>query len=86
MSERLIIQNDSSLSMVEAYVRHVVDSGRVSETGKGKQYCFCMTWLGVVAYSSKNRASDRILILDRTEPKQELDGMDLLEKELWEAE
>jgi hypothetical protein len=47
IKNKLIIRNytDLSDSKVLSLVLGVVEEGRVSETGKGKQYCFHTTFL-----------------------------------------
>ena len=44
--DKIIIENRTDRTMEEAlvYVKHVLNGGRVSETSKGKQYCFVTTW------------------------------------------
>jgi hypothetical protein len=63
--EKLIIENRSDLSMEEALdkVKHVVNVGRISETSKGKQYCFVITWPdGIYVCADKNKKSDRLIV------------------------
>ena len=64
--EKLIIENHTDLKMNEAlrYAKMVIKQGRISETSKGKQYCFC-TWFqesDIVVYADMNKKSDRLII------------------------
>jgi hypothetical protein len=64
--EKLIIENRSNLKMEDAinYARQVITQGRISESHKGKQYCFC-TWFqesDIVVYADMNKQSDRLII------------------------
>jgi hypothetical protein len=63
--EKLIIENRSNLSMEDALIRvkHVVSDGKISKTGKGKQYCFMTTWSdGTYVCADKNKKSDRLIV------------------------
>lgn len=62
---KLIVENRTDMPMLEAlvYVRHVMGEGRVSETGKGKQYCFCTVFKdGVVVSADLNKKSDKFVV------------------------
>lgn len=64
--EKLIIENRTKLKMerVLDFVSSVIKQGRISETSKGKQYCFC-TWFeesDIVVYADMNKKSDRLII------------------------
>ncbi len=61
MSGKIIVHNRTDMPMEEAmvYVLHVIRGGRVSETSKGKQYCFCTTWKdGIIVWATRNQHSD----------------------------
>ena len=63
--DKLIIENQTDLSLLEilGYVGHVVSMGKISETSKGKQYCFLTTYKGdIVVFADKNKKSDRLII------------------------
>lgn len=67
--EKLIIENRTKLKMerVLDFVSSVIKQGRISETSKGKQYCFC-TWFqqsGIVVYADMNKKSDKLTISRR---------------------
>jgi len=65
MSEKLIIENRTELSMKEmlGYVKVVVEQGKISETSKGKQYCFVTCFPdGITVYADKNKKSDRLIV------------------------
>lgn len=62
---RLIIDNQSGLSAPEAlrFAAIVASWGKISETGKGKQYCFHSEFDGGIHVSVfKNAKSERFLI------------------------
>jgi len=66
MSEKLIIENRTKLSMEEvlSYVKVVVQQGKISETSKGKQYCFVTCFAsGITVYAEKNKKSDRLIVI-----------------------
>jgi len=68
---KIIIENktDLSYSVVFSRVMLVMDMGRISETAKGKQYCFVCTWDdGIIVSAFKNEKSDRFVIR-KTESK-----------------
>lgn len=46
MASRIIINNNTDLSdeNVLRYVKDVVSQGKISDTKRGKQYCFCTTY------------------------------------------
>ena len=61
---KLIIQNDSHLSDIEALERviHVIGMGRISSDDC---YCFATTFhCGVVIFALKNEKSDRFIVQD----------------------
>lgn len=63
---KLIIENRTDLKMSEAmiYAREVVLQGKISETSKGKQYCFCTLFEDskIVVYADLNKKSDRLIV------------------------
>ena len=66
MSEKLIIENRTELPMKEVlnYVKVVVTQGKISETSKGKQYCFVTCFSdGITVYADKNKKSDRLIVI-----------------------
>lgn len=46
LTSRIIINNRTKLSdsAVMYYVKDVIEGGKISETVRGKQYCFLTTW------------------------------------------
>ena len=55
---KFIIHNDTELTDLEALERvtNIVRCGKVSETSKGKQYCFLTTYKdGIVIGSNRNK-------------------------------
>ena len=70
MSEKLIIENRTELSMKEVlgYVRVVVEQGKISKTFKGKQHCFVTCFPnGITVYAEKNKKSDRLIVIKEKE-------------------
>jgi len=66
MSEKLIIENRTELSMEEIlnYVMAVVEKGKISKTSKGEQYYFVTCFPnGITVYAEKNRKSDRLIVI-----------------------
>jgi len=67
---KIIIENRSNVSwgIVLRLVAQVIDDGRISETSKGKQYCFATHFkrFGVYVYADKNKKSDRFVITRET--------------------
>ena len=66
MSEKLIIENKTELPMKEvlSYVKTVIEQGKISETAKGKQYCFVTCFPdGITIYADKNKKSDRLIVI-----------------------
>jgi len=66
MSEKLIIENRTNLPMKEvlSYVKTVVEQDKISETSKGKQYCFVTCFPdGITIYADKNKKSDRLIVI-----------------------
>jgi len=62
---KIIIDNRTDMPIQNAmrYVKHVIDEGKISETAKGKQYCFVTIWNdGVGVYSVKNKQSDKFIV------------------------
>jgi hypothetical protein len=65
---KIIIENRTKLDAIEALklVSKVVELGKVSETSKGKQYCFASRMVHknqeYMVYSDKNKKSDRFVI------------------------
>ena len=65
MSERIIIENRTDLSMVYAikYVDTVLKTGRISGDGERKQYCYLTTFNdGIYVSAIKNKKSDRFVV------------------------
>jgi len=65
MSERIIIENRSSIPLFNAitYVESVIGQGRVSDGGKS--YCHVTTFESdIVVYAMRNKASDRFIVWD----------------------
>jgi len=63
--EKLIIENrtDRPISELLGYIASVLDMGKISETSKGKQYCFATTFKdGIVIFADKNKKSDKLII------------------------
>ena len=62
--KKLIIENRTNLKMekILKYAYTVIKQGKISETYKGKQYCFVTTFQDVVVYADKNKKSDRLII------------------------
>ena len=65
MREKLIINNDSDLSMAEVLVlaKSVVSDGRVS--GDGESYCYVTQFVngnvrGIMCYAQRNKSSDTL--------------------------
>lgn len=57
-NSKLIIHNETELDdlTVLKYIERVVEKGKVSETSKGKQYCFVTTFInGYTVVTSKNK-------------------------------
>jgi hypothetical protein len=66
---KIIIQNDSTRSDIQAlqYVISVIRGGRISD--HGKSYCFASTFLdGVVVMATRNGKSDRFVVRDGAAP------------------
>lgn len=67
---KLIVENRTDMPMLDAlvYVRYVMGEGRVSETGKGKQYCFCTVFKdGIVVSTDLNKKSDKFIVYREVE-------------------
>lgn len=71
MREKLIINNDSDLSMAEVLVltQSVVSDGRVS--GDGKSYCYITSFVngkfrGIMCYAQRNKNSDTLIFWRET--------------------
>jgi len=67
MSEKLIIENRTNLTMQEVlhYVMEVIRRGKISETSEGKQYCFVSIFdNNITIYASKNKKSDRLIVMN----------------------
>lgn len=63
--KKLIIENNTGMHMLDVlpYVQHVIGLGRISETGKGDQFCFYTTFDGGVSVSAfRNAKSDRLVV------------------------
>lgn len=62
---KIIIENrsDADLETVLICVKHVIKQGLVSETSKGKQYCFATTFAApnVVVWATLNKKSHRFV-------------------------
>lgn len=66
---KLIIENRTEMVDDEAlvYVREVIRQGKISETSKGKQYCFVTTFHlsnceRLIVSCMKNSKSDRFIL------------------------
>lgn len=63
---KLIIENKSDLSWEDVliYVKVVIRQGMISETGKGKQYCFATQFKepNVTVWTDRNKKSHRFVI------------------------
>jgi len=73
MAEKIIIENRSrfEISEILGHVKYVIDQGRISETSKGKQYCFFSTFNdGIGVITDKNKCSDRFVIVNQKEYDQ----------------
>lgn len=72
---KIIIDNQSSISdsLALVYVTKVINMGKVSNSHKGKQYCFVTVWDddNIVIYADKNKKSDKFTIFDRKGDKNE---------------
>lgn len=74
MSDKLIIQNDTDRPITEIMdvVSRVIAMGRISETGKGEQYCFHCRFESIDGIkelhvsSFKNAKSDRFIVWERS--------------------
>jgi len=66
MTEKIIIENhieEMPMSQVLEYISFVINQGKISETGAGKQYCFVNVFKnGVVVSAFKNKKSDRFVV------------------------
>ena len=74
MREKLIINNDSDLSMAEILVlsKSVVAGGRVS--GNHDSYCYITQFVngsvrGIMCYAQRNKNSDTLTFWRETEPE-----------------
>ena len=72
MREKLIINNDSDLSMAEVLVlaKSVVSDGRVS--GDGESYCYITRFgmgefNGMMCYAQRNKSSDTLTFWRETQ-------------------
>jgi hypothetical protein len=66
--KKVIIENRTKRSMVEAveYVTQVMNRGKISETSKGPQYCFCTVWPdGLTIYADRNKKSYKFIVTER---------------------
>lgn len=65
---KIIIDNQSHISdsLALTYVAKVINMGKVSNSHKGKQYCFVTVWYdhNMVIYADKNKKSDKFTIMD----------------------
>jgi len=75
MTEKIIIENhieEMPMIQVLEHISFVINQGKISETGAGKQYCFVNVFKnGVVVSAFKNKKSDRFVVhyrkdLDKT--------------------
>ena len=68
MSEKLIIVNESSKSMLEImpYVSEVLRMGKISRYKGRDQYCFVSAFenAGIIVHAYQNEKSDRLVICD----------------------
>jgi hypothetical protein len=68
MTEKIIIENRSSLNIIHAipFITEVILGGRVSGEGEKAQYCYHTFFPGVGIHVSayKNKASDRFVVYD----------------------
>jgi len=63
MSEKIIVQNETSFSMTKIlpFVEKVIADGRVSNYGKN--YCYVTVWeSGIIVCASRNKKSDRFVV------------------------
>jgi len=76
---KIIIDNQTPISDIAALVcvARVIEMGRISETSRGKQYCFATSFGerdaegAVVVMAVLNRKSDRFLIVVNKTIKEE---------------
>lgn len=70
---KIIIDNRTDCSWKEVFfmVQHVIDMGKISETKKGKQYCFVTKFQkfndfhkSIYVSTDKNNKSDRFVIFE----------------------
>ena len=77
MANKLIIQNDTDMSDLDAlaYVKMVIGDGRISESRGRKQYYFHTTFKsGVHVSAFLNKKSDRFVILQGEQPNRGQSG------------
>jgi len=65
--EKLIIENRTDIPIKDllGHIKAVMNMGRISETSKGKQYCFMTTFSTperIAISSDLNKNSDRLII------------------------
>jgi len=65
---KLIIDNRTNITILKAieYCKAVIKQGKISETKRGKQYCFATSFGddGIVVVATKNKKSDRLIIIE----------------------
>lgn len=62
---KIIIENrtDIPMELILPKIGEIISEGRVSETSKGKQYCFATRWPdGLTISTSLNKESDKFLV------------------------
>jgi hypothetical protein len=65
---KIIIENRTDMPMEDTlfFVKVAMRGGRVSETSKGKQYCFATVWPdGTAVYADRNKKSDKFIVCKR---------------------
>jgi len=65
MTEKLIIENRTEFPIEDlmGHIAAVISQGKISETSKGKQYCFVSKFENdIIVYADKNKKSDRLII------------------------
>jgi len=70
---KLIIDNQTELSDLEVlfYIGQVIEKGLISETSRGKQYCFVTSFVnGVTVGCFKNKKSSRFVVYTETRREQ----------------
>ena len=69
--DKIIIKNNTDLLLQDVlpFVNNVISSGKISTTGKGKQYCFLTTFdyedMEIHVACDLNKKSDKFTIYER---------------------